>query len=579
VFAVPVSFNRYQYNAQYYDPDAKPSMIEFMKPYAIGSCAPDKCLGNDIAAVKGRVLDICEKGDVVVNPRDVGFMSDFVNYLFPQAHTFEPCSLEEVKERQPRPSQQSIYNSATSSVVNSRHAPHSTFQKSEAYTKVTEPRIITEDEKHHKIHYSRFTYPLSDYFQRFKWYAFGKKPVEIAQRVADCCVRAKRTAVMTDFSRYDGRCGTVYRLLDKMVFLRAYKPVYHEELGTYADDCVNLLSFTAFRVWFETLLTQLSGVPDTAMLNTVRNAFTTYRTCRAWGLSHEMALEHLGIYGGDDGLSIDMPVKAFEDSAKEFNQKLECEEVVRGKFGVNFLSRYYGPDVWFGATDSCCDIRRQITKLHLTHPCASNVSPLRKFTEKMLGYVYSDKNTPIIGEILKCASKFIDFPEKLGLDGTRGIANYAASCCDELSDCYPNQYGTWMHDFAIGQMPHFDFKGMTMYLEVITKVEQLLDVPYFWDSALEYTAKGGIANPPPGVIVNGELPAQHPLKPIVDAAKAIIEPKKKNPLNKKPKVDKSDAIYKGCCKPFQNGMCTYGNKCKYKHELVKLPNADERKES
>jgi hypothetical protein len=154
---------------------------------------------------------------------------------------------------------------------------------------------------------------------------------------------------------------------------------------------------------------QLSGDPFTAILNSIRNLFMHYRAYRGTKvegifLSPEEAWQRildLVIVGGDDGGAGDMEEGPVTSACKSVGQVLEYEFVKVGDPGVNFLARYYTRDVWYGDINTCCDLKRQIIKFHLSSPLANSVTPLEKLKQKAISFNLSDGNSPLFGPYCK----------------------------------------------------------------------------------------------------------------------------------------------------------------------------------
>jgi hypothetical protein len=195
-------------------------------------------------------------------------------------------------------------------------------------------------------------------------------------------------------------------------------------------------------------------------------------------LTPQEAFTRLGIYGGDDGLTPDVDPKTYEETASNLGLKLKAQSVARGEDGVNFLARYYSPDVWYGVEDSCCDIQRQLAKFHTTVALPGNVTPLDKLKEKSRSFYLSDRNTPVLGELV---SKVVALHGKLP-EVTLKTSLLRSWMVDTLghgeeSLQYPNEFGYWMVDLLEKQLPHFDMQLFTQWLGDVKTIEQCLKPP------------------------------------------------------------------------------------------------------
>ncbi len=478
-------------NYQDYEPE-KPAMVAFMKPLYDGAFVPDNCKNNDERMVEERVRKL-RKPSTTPSPFVTQVMHEFID-LFAQ-HVGErliPVEEEEVYRRQDKPSQRRILDEAQHG---ERVRDTKVFKKNEAYGNVTDPRAISQINGVDKLEYSQFMYALSDKLKEFDWYAFGKKPREVALRVAEICSAAESHADSTDYSRFDGRVNALVRTFERWLMLRLFEPRYHPAMLVLMRSQTGLKAKTSFGVKYDTEFARASGSPETSSFNTILNCFISFlafRMMRVGGkyLSAREAWERLGVYGGDDGLVADQDRQAAEKAATVMGQVLTLERVKRGEPGVTFLARHYGPDVWFdGETPavSCADIRRQIAKFHVTVRLSSKITPLVKLREKAFAFYLSDRNTPVLGDFV---SKVLQlYPMKRSeYQNHLGIWNSNVS----LEDHYPNVQEDWMVDLLLKQLPEFDLVGFYSWLDSAT-VDTISSPPSFCPPAP--------ADPKPGLVV------------------------------------------------------------------------------
>lgn len=545
-FSVEESVVRYQYDPPSYEPDAKASLKPFMNPFINDCYSPDKTKGNEQASIDGRITEVKAPDDLILTPDLVQHMHDFLELFIPDSimHTAHPCDDDLLYERQNRPTQRRILDDAGMSLESISTDPVKTFMKSEGYGKITDPRIISTLPPVNKRKYSKYMYPFSAFLRTKKWYGFGKTPKEIAESVANICLVAKKVT-KSDLSRCDGRVSKIAREIEKMAMMRFYHVDYHRELAEIMSTQVEQVAYTRFNLKYRTGQVRLSGSPETADMNTFLNKFMGYVTVRrtritAIIISPQEAYEAPGIYAGDDGLTADVDDKIYEKTCLEFGQVLEAESVYRGDEGVDFLARIYSPEVWFGSTDSMCDVRRQLAKLHVTHSMDPHISPLRKLGEKCLAFSLSDRNTPIIGEI---ATLFITkFPEYVPktLGELPGVAYYHALA---PIDCqYPNSDGSvWMRNAVLKQSPLFDYDLFRGWVVKVLKDRNVILTPPICEppkAALPIVKKP--------VVANGDI--------LLPAAK--------------PDQSGSSDVKKTKCRHFALGKCTYGAKCRFLHLTI-----------
>jgi len=163
--------------------------------------------------------------------------------------------------------------------------------------------------------------------------------------------------------------------------------------------------------------------------------------------------------------------------------------------GVNFLGRYYSPDVFTGDTNSMIDFGRMIVKLHLTvDPQAAHPSKAwGKLAEKLTSLACTDMNTPVVCDMLAAAER---------------TGRWTSPTAEEPSYVI-NVQAPWM-DYVVDQAClklSLDRQGLCGWLQLVNTVTQLLNCPGFGETE--------IVLPKVAVIMNGEvvLPAGAELGP------------------------------------------------------------------
>jgi hypothetical protein len=505
VTPVSETINRYQFDPKNFDPDAKALMVPFMSNIISGCYVPDRSVNNEKRAVDGRVKEIKNK-PIEITSQMTRYINEFSELLFPEAGILHPMDQDTVFAKQHRPTQRNILNKATlrTDLVD-EDRPIESFLKAEPYGDVKDPRIISTIPGVTKLSYSMYAYSYAEHLRTQPWYAFGKTPLVIANRVADIC-RNAQSVYNTDFARFDGRVSNVLRALERVIMMRGFNKVYHTDLAELMLSQYGQRAVTKYGIKYFTDFTRASGSPETADMNSTDNAFVAYialRSCRINGefMSPKQAFEALGIYGGDDGLTSDIDEDTYKSAASSVGQSLDIQEVSRGNLGVTFLSRYYSPFVWEGALDSMCDLRRQLSKLHVTVSLPSNVSALEKLAEKLRGYAVMDSNTPIIGELI---SKFRTFYPNIYGTGIRDqeakrlVANFYSNF--EINEQYPNEnYCSWMESLQNIWFPDFDHDLLNSFYRAVERGDtNIIQMPQCEPSTSLHFGKRP-------VVINGEL--------------------------------------------------------------------------
>jgi hypothetical protein len=476
------------------DPEAKPGMVAFMRPILDGGFVPDICRGNEDRFVEERVKKI-KTEEMPLDMFTLNCMRDFIRKLIPTPHRVFPTDIETVYERQSKPSQRAILAAADNGQSNSVTKQ---FMKREAYGQVTDPRGISQINGVDKRDYSRYIYAFADHVLKPQaWYAFGRTPREIAERVTEICSDADYVD-LTDFSRMDGRVSNIARELERLAMFRAFGPDYHVELYELMRKQCFLTAVTVFKIRYKTENQRLSGSPETSAFNTLLTAFIMYMAFRRMKTplgryyTSEEAWNNLGIYGGDDGLTAGLDRGIAKASAAGVGQKLDLERVPRGKLGVSFLARRYGPDVWYGDSNSCCDLKRQLTKFHLTVNLPQNIPPWKRLQEKAFSFALTDRNSPVMGEFVRKVLELYplkpeEFKNELGIWGVEMDADRQ----------YPNESAEWMEDIVNTELANFDLDHFRSWLRS-SDSESIFHPPRL--------AEPIPPNPKPGVVaIDGDL--------------------------------------------------------------------------
>jgi hypothetical protein len=451
------------------DVDAQAAMVSYMNPFIDAAFVPALCRANDERAVQKRIKALVSS--TVITPFLSSCIDDFLSILLKGAeHSMFPVEEEEVYARQNRPTQRRILED---SQWEDGERLIKSFVKREAYETPTDPRVISTINGRDKREYSAYTYAAADFMKKQPWYAFGKTPREVAERVADICSGAK-SVIMTDFSRMDGRVSEVARALEQRFMLGLFHKDERTTILALLKTQFNLSGRTRYGVAYESLLARLSGSPETSVFNTLLNVFCAFvafrKTPQADGyVSPREAYSRLGIYAGDDGLTADAPPKTYEKAARLVGQFLTAETKLRGEVGVTFLSRHYGPDVWWNEPHSMCVAPRLLSKFHVTVRMQSNVSATDKLWDKAYAAWLTDANTPIIGpfvtKVLELSGKSSD--EFKNLAGAWNVAPKDAQ--------YPNDDDSqWMEDHVRNLLPEFTFSSYTKWIESVSSIDELL---------------------------------------------------------------------------------------------------------
>jgi hypothetical protein len=485
VNVVNESIVHYTANPRKYDPDSKKKASALWSPIiSIKATAPTSCYENDVRCVEARITGIKHNAPLKMNTFLQNVINEFVDNMVPihKQSSLLPVSVATVYKNQSRPTQQRTLDLACTIGPNGKTSV-TAFQKNEVGGKYSDPRNISTIPPKTKLAYSQFYYSMSAYLKTLPWYTFGKTPRAVSEKVASICSVSTSMAA-GDFSRMDARVSNIGRMITESVMLALFPKYLHEELIDLMKLQTYATCYTTHGVKYNSGTTRLSGSPETSGNNTMENAFVAYLAYRKTRrpdtgafYSKEEAWEMLASrceFGGDDSLMGDMVPASYAAAAKDIGHIVKCDVFNRGDPGVNFLSRIFGPDVWYGDPNNMCDLLRQLTKFHTSTVTTAN--PASKFTEKAISNMFTDPNTPILGRYIRLWLELnnIKIPKKIvdpGVDTSWWSANF------QMSEQFINKEADWMFDVAEKQIPGFNW-GLFMSWQPKTP-EEMLNAPSF----------------------------------------------------------------------------------------------------
>jgi hypothetical protein len=352
---------------------------------------PRESWNNDLQCVRGRVEGV---RNVAIPPqRYASLACEFVDLVVGEKrHTGLPITVDEVDQIQNRPTQRTRTEKVRQFVTdNASPVKISAFMKKEAYTGVNDPRNISQVPTTHTLALSSYTYAMKEALLKdADWYAPCKSPDEIAARISEIAL-LYAVLTETDFSRFDGTISEwLRRNVERAVYLRWAVPEEKSRLGSLLAAEYRAAGVTKMGVRYNAGYGRLSGSPLTTDGNTLINAFVSYAAARLSGESKERAYKKLGMYAGDDGVSV-VPEEYMCQAAKDLGLTLKCVNVQRGK-ALNFLARRF-PDPWT-CMGSVQDPARTIKKLHISF-APQDVSDSEALFNRADGYLTLDPNAPI----------------------------------------------------------------------------------------------------------------------------------------------------------------------------------------
>jgi hypothetical protein len=384
------------------DPSPRgPGVRAVVPPFISGAAyAAARTRANEEATVEHRISRM--RNDAMLDPILEGHIHDFVQCLAHDALVggarIRMVDDETVYENQTRRTQRVKLDAARHTYATPGPRTAKAFQKAEPLAAAGAPRNITTPSDETRFAGARVEYALTAALKRVHWYAFGTGPTALAQRLADIHAEAT-TSTGVDYTNMDGTVGPIERRLDLAVRLRLFALEEHEAIRRVASQMYDNRVRCANGVSYDQGYGQGSGFADTSSANTIRNAFVAYYALRLAGFTVREAWSKLGLYGGDDGLTPNLPSVYAVEAANRIGKRVKVEVVSRGG-RVCFLGRVYGPGVWFGEPNSCCDVRRTLRKLHCTTR-PDTVGAATVLADKAASLLVSDAETPLIGDICR----------------------------------------------------------------------------------------------------------------------------------------------------------------------------------
>jgi hypothetical protein len=518
-----------------FDPDARPTLTPF-GDFVVDACyAPDKTPDNMLAAIEGRMNKI--KANLECTSAHEKYAREFIAMFIPNPPKLSMVSTDEVWDKQRTASQKEILKRAE---VLGPLAPAFTesFMKAEAYAKVTDPRVISIIPPSSKLDYSKVMYAITSYMKDGKdsyahWYCFSSYPAEVASRVVAIAEKAERIGLNTDMSRFDGHIGFACRVVEKMVLLSLFsdeKPL----VNALHDMQYGIPGVTSYGHKYHTGYHRLSGSPETSLMNSIINALISYTAHRMAGEEPTTAYSRIGIVGGDDGFTVDVPVKQFEQAATFWGHEVKPVVIQRGAAGVEFLARVYGEGVWYGDPTSMCQLRRQMSKFFATPRFAPGITPGDKLRVKAYAYYLTDRHTPIIGPMVTAMVQRLRIGPRKVLEliarrkELRDIAYSVYNAPFEAQ--YPNERQDWMQVVAERELFAFDYTKFNTWLHGARTEAQFLSAPICWKdetppATTNVAVVAGEFVPGAPVVPTSTAPLGQAAKDtVLERAKAAIQP-------------------------------------------------------
>jgi hypothetical protein len=327
--------------------------------------------------------------------------TEFVELLVPDAGVGAPFSNQEVVEMQDKPMQK--IRARANRYVWSDPFKVLAFMKKEQLNSIDAPRNISGCPPWHTIRLSSYTLMFKkNILLNMPWYAPGRTPIEVAEKVFDIATRCSHT-FETDLSRMDGtELQFTQEYIEHACYLRYFNLDDHGvELRALLRNEANPKARNKYGS-YSPGYSKLSGSPTTTDGNTIKKAFAEYYAARLSGMTPKQAwkfLKESAILCGDDGYT--------GNEAGEYHVRRAYTELgfdlkyllvhTRGQ-PITLLGRLF-----LDPTTSLASIqspRRTLEKLHQT---TNGTLPLRLIgILRSMAYLMSDSTTPLVSNWCRC---------------------------------------------------------------------------------------------------------------------------------------------------------------------------------
>jgi hypothetical protein len=153
---------------------------------------------------------------------------------------------------------------------------------------------------------------------------------------------------------------------------------------------------------------------------------------------------------------------------------LTIDVIPKHSLGVKFLARVYSPNVWSGDQNTCCDIPRQLTKIHTSKTLPPTVTPVMKLLEKCRSYMLTDKHTPILGDYVRKVEELHLSPIEVD-PLTAPIRAWYSDLPPDVQ--YINEPADWFYDYLYTVLPDVDLPRFYEWIRSLRSLDECLTPP------------------------------------------------------------------------------------------------------
>jgi hypothetical protein len=320
------------------------------------------------------------------------YVMEFNEHMIPNSemHKLVPTDMVDVYTNQSRPTQISIIEKARNWLFTNTDKVVSAFQKKESYPSIKAPRNISTVNGDVKIRYSCFVYAVKEIMCRQEWFAFSLTPAELEDRMAIVADKANYL-VAADGTAFAEHRSEYMIKAEAMLLARAFPQDYIKEMLELHAQHYKCKGVTKYGVKYDTGTTRLSGGLETSYFNTYDMALLNYIALRSQYDSVK-AWNMMGIYGGDDSLTPNLPAAALKKVGTMTGYVFKTIHYDMSD-PVGFLGRTW-LNPW-ATKDNMYQLSRFVAKQHLTNT-PSNITDGEVFMRRVESYMTTDYNTPLI---------------------------------------------------------------------------------------------------------------------------------------------------------------------------------------
>lgn len=428
------------------DREGKPTMHPLMPAFDPNCYVPMRSKGNDQTMIVER--DVKYRARVHFPKKHLKALAWFKTKF---AEDLTPAQPEQVYAAWKTPNQRRDF--LMTSVWYMTSIVQFVFMKVEAYSSIKFPRIISTSTKYSKNFLKAFGDAVSSHAKAtLGCYGPKSTPAELTKKVADVC-HEQESVYELDHSKLDAHLQAAWKDFISSLLHGCFKKWSKFVMDLWRErDFVVQVTRNGVRIIKGDALS--SGNSLTSFAGTIVCCAFWFLCAVVAGFSYEEAwfICSQCVFFGDDSVLRKLPLEVVLKTASELGLEVEIKEIpLDGSTAVGFLSRKFDPLIGLGTMNSCCDIKRQLSKLHVSkfdyyhgksfsELTGTQKAALYKYVDdKFYAYWLTDRNTPLIGHIVNHWFSYRKKPDEgVVADDIGWWSQYSGS------SQFPNQKAPWI---------------------------------------------------------------------------------------------------------------------------------------